>query len=171
MPKDPHKVDPAAYNSVVGRTVLRGIRLTETRFDIKPEALELDPSTWRNSISGEAVEVFTDPEIGKLYGIFLFEVVCRHRRKRLLSTSARYLVSYQVTGDFDPEIGELFVERVGRVVAYPYFRAVVASLVSQAGIQMPPLPIISLAPRSVASARDLEELGPAKALAETSDAP
>jgi hypothetical protein len=166
MTRDPHDVDAEAYNGVVGRALLRGIRLTESRFDMKPDALELDAKTWRKDIRGEVEEVFVDAESGRLAGTFLFEVVCRHRRKRLLSASARYLVSYQVAGPFDQDSAQLFVERVGRVVAYPYFRALVASLTSQAAVEMPPLPIISLAPRTVASGADLEELGPVKILAE-----
>lgn len=169
MPKDPHKADAAKYNDVVGRTVLRGIRLTDTRFDVKPDISGLDPSTWTNALRGESLETFCDPESGRLYGVFLFEVVCRHKRKRVLSVTAHYLVTYQVTGIFDDEIGTLFVERVGRVAAYPYFRALVASLTSQAAMQLPPLPIISAAPRSVNSAKDLREFGPAKILDDVKD--
>lgn len=163
MPKDPHKADATAFNSVTGRTVLRGIRLTDTRFDMKPDALVTD-GVWQNAMRGESIETFSEPDTGRLYGIFLFEVVCRQRRKRVLSVTAHYVVSYQVAGPFDEEIGALFVERVGRVAAYPYFRALVANLVSQAGMQMPPLPIISAAPRNVTSAKDLEEFGPDKIL-------
>ena len=112
---------PPPYNNVVSRTVIRGIRMTECRFDMKPEALEVDPSIWFYSVRGELAEVFPDVETGKLYGTFVFEVVCRHRRKRLLVASARYLVSYAVQGAFEPDVGALFVERVGRVAAYPYF--------------------------------------------------
>lgn len=167
MARDPHKVDAAAYNSVVGRTVLRSIRLTDIKFDMKPDALSVDQANWRNSIREEAIEAFLDPENGRLYGIFVFEFVARYRRKRLLSATAHYLVSYRVEGPCDPEVGALFAERVGRVAAYPYFRALVSSLVSQAGLQMPPLPIISAAPRNVNSAKDLEKLGPTKVLAES----
>lgn len=134
---------------------------------MKPEALQTDSGSWRKDISGEVVETFADPELNYLAGSFAFEVVCRHKRKRILSATARYLVSYKTDGVFNIETGTLFVERVGRVVAYPYFRTVVASLASQAGLQMPPLPIISLAPRTVSSAADLEENGPVKVLRET----
>jgi preprotein translocase subunit SecB len=166
MARDPHKVNAGAYNSVVERAVLGSIRLTECRFDMKPEAIELDPSTWRKDIRGDVAQVFVDTENGRLAGIFLFEVIFRYRRKRVLTVSAKYLVIYKVVGDIESEIGELFVERVGRVVTYPYFRSVVATLTAQAGIQIPPLPIISLAPRTVKSAADLEEQGPVKILTE-----
>ena len=69
----------------------------------------------------------------------------------------RYLLSYRVHGGCEAAIGELFVERVGKVVVCPYFRATVAQLTAQSAAQMPPLPIVSLAPRSVRSATELED--------------
>lgn len=167
MALDANSVDAQTYNALVGRATLTNIRLTESKFDIKPEALGTDPDTWRKEVRAEPVEVFADPETGRLFGSFLFELVCRHRRKRVLSCSARYLVSYRVHGGCEAEIGELFVERVGKVVIYPYFRATVAQLTAQSAVQMPPLPIISLAPRNVKSAAELEDTHLVKGLAES----
>jgi hypothetical protein len=167
MARDAHSVDAASYNALVGRATLTNIRLTEAKFDIRPDALSTEPDTWRKEIRAEPVEVFADAETGKLYGSFLFELICRHRRKKVMSCSARYLVSYRVHGGCEPAIGELFVERVGKVVVYPYFRATVAQLTAQSAVQMPPLPIISLAPRSVKSATELEDTHPLKGLSES----
>lgn len=157
MAQDPHQADPSAYNSVVGRTTLTNIRLTDTKFEVKAEALASDPLTWRKEIRREPVDVFVEPDSGKLFGTFLFELICRHKRKRVFTCATRYLVSYRVQGGCEPDVGQLFVERVGPLVVYPYFRSTVAHLAAQAGMQMPPLPIISLAPRSVRSAAELEE--------------
>ena len=153
-------VDPKAYNQVVGRTTLGSIRLTETRFDMKPEALASDSDTWRKQISAEPVEIITDVEGNRLYGVFAFELTCRHKRRRVLTCAARFFVSFKVDGPFEAAVGELFVQRVGKVMAYPYFRSTVAQLVSQAAINLPPLPMLSLQPRSVNSAADLEEALP-----------
>lgn len=166
MAVDANAVDPAAYNALVGRAVLTNIRLSETRYDIKPDALSTDPATWRKEVRAEPVEVFADEESGRLLGSFLFELTCRHRRRKILFCSARYLVSYRVHGGCEPEIGALFVERVGKVVVYPYFRATVAQLTAQSAVQMPPLPIISLAPRNVKSAAELDDPHLLKGLAE-----
>jgi hypothetical protein len=157
-PRDPRKVNPGTYNDVVGRTDMLGIRLLENRFEIKPEAVELDPSVWRKAVNFEVAETVVVPETGRLYGMLQFELVCRHARKRIVYLSARYLVSYHVQGACTQEDGETFVGRVGRVAAYPYFRSLVASLISEAGLQMPPLPVMSLAPRSLASAADLASI-------------
>ena len=157
MATEPSSVDPAAYNQVVGRTTLGSIRLTESRFDIKPDALATDADTWRKQISAEPVEVITDVDGGRLYGIFEFELACRHKRKKVLVCSARFFISFRVEGTFEAAVGELFVQRVVKVMAYPYFRSTVAQLVSQAAIDLPPLPMFSLQPRNVNSAAELEE--------------
>ena len=160
MATDPSSVDPKAYNQVVGRTTLGSIRLTECRFDMKPDALSNDPDTWRKQITADPVEVITDLETNRLYGIFVFELSCRHKRKKVLTCSARFFVSFKVEGAFEAAVGELFVQRVGKVMAYPYFRSTVAQLVAQAAIDLPPLPMLSLQPRSVNSAAELEESAP-----------
>ena len=164
---DPKPVNPKDYNSVVGRTTLGTIRLMESRFEMKPDALASDPDTWRKEIRSDPLEIIADVETRGLYGIFVFELSCRHKRKKVLSCSARFLVSFRVEGAFEASVGELFVQRVGKVMAYPYFRSTVAQLVSQAAIQMPPLPIISLQPRNVKSAAELEEPAPLKGMKET----
>lgn len=160
MATDPNSVDSKLYNEVVGRTTLGSIRLTESRFDMKPDALSSEPDAWRKQISADPLEVITNAESNRLYGVFFFELTCRHRRKKVLTCSARFFVSFKVEGSFDPSVGELFVQRVGKVMAYPYFRSTVAQLVSQAAINLPPLPMLSLQPRSVNSAAELEETAP-----------
>jgi len=146
------------YNDFVGRTVLRSIRLIDSRFEMKPEALGTPTSAWRNSLSQQPGDAFIDEESGVFYGFIRFEMIARHRRKRIVTALAQYMVSYQVTGTCEQVLADMFVERVGRIAAYPYYRALVATLVSQAGIVMHPLPMISVAPRSLASARDLQEI-------------
>jgi preprotein translocase subunit SecB len=166
MEHDPQQVDAKAYNSVVGRTTLGSIRLTESRFDMKPDALASDPDTWRKEIRADPLEVIADLESNRLYGVFHFDLACRHRRKKVLSCSARFIITFKVEGAFEASVGELFVQRVGKVMAYPYFRSTVAELVSQAAIQMAPLPMISLQPRNVKSAAELEESTSLKGLRE-----
>lgn len=156
MAQDPHKVDAAAYNRLTGRAVLRSIRLADARFDMKPEALEHDFGSWKRSLSGELDDAYIDSERGIILGWLHFEVAFRHRRKRILLAAARYIVTYQVSDSCEEDIGRLFVERVGRVSAYPYFRAMVATLASQAGVQLPPLPMMSLQPRSLKSATNFQ---------------
>ncbi len=157
MPQDPNKMDPQTYNSLVARANLRSIRMTVSKFEMKPEALDLDPDAWQNNVTAGLLESFLESESGSLYGVLGFEVVCRQARRKVLSINATYLISYRIDGECDQPACELFVERVGKIATYPYFRALVASLTSQAGLIMRPLPVLSFAPRSVESAANLEQ--------------
>ncbi|MDM7927557.1 MAG: hypothetical protein QUV12_02670 [Blastomonas fulva] len=152
-------MDPQTYNGLVARAHLRGIRMTSSKFDMKPEALELDPDAWQNNVSASILESFYEQESGMLYGVFGFEVVCKYARKKVLSINANYLISYLIIGECEKAACELFVERVGKIATYPYFRSLVASITSQAGLVMRPLPVLSFAPRSVESAANLEQSG------------
>ena len=147
-------VDARSYNQVVSRTSIRSIRLLENKFEMKPDALELDPSDWHKSIDFQLREVVVT-ETGGLFGMVEFALICKQGRKHVLTNRCRYLVHYVVEGACSQTDGETFIDRVGRIAVYPYFRSTVATLVSEAGIQMPPLPVYSLAPRSLASAAKL----------------
>ena len=162
LAQDPHAADATVYNNLVSRAHLRTIRLTTSKFELKPEALGLDPDGWRNGISAALAHSFLEAESGSLYGIFAFDVVCRQGRKRVLGISATYLTNYRVEGDCDGDACELFLERVGKIATYPYFRTLVATLTSQAGLLMQPLPIMGVAPRSIEGAVIMDDIGSRK---------
>jgi hypothetical protein len=166
LSQDPHTVDAKAYNALVARASLRNIRLVSCKLDLKEDALGIPTALWRRRLN-ENIETFSDLELSQLYGMFRFELACSHGRKRMLIVTGTYLVAFTVDGESHKAAGELFVERVGRIAAYPYFRGLVAQLVSDAGITLPPLPIISAAPRTIRSAQDLEVKGAAKVLSGT----
>lgn len=152
-------MDPQTYNSLVTRAHLSNIRMTSSKFDMKPEALGLDPDAWQNNVSAGLIESFFESETGRLYGVFGFDVICKYARKKVLSINATYLISYKIVGECDQDACELFVQRVGKIATYPYFRSLVAALTSQAGLIMRPLPVLSFTPRSVESASNLEQAG------------
>ena len=158
MAQDPHAADATVYNNLVSRAHLRTIRLTTSKFELKPEALGLDPDGWRNGLSAALAQSFLEAESGSLYGIFVFDVVCRQGRKRVLGINATYLTNYRVEGDCDDKTCELFLERVGKIATYPYFRTLVATLTSQAGLLMQPLPIMGVAPRSIEGASIMDDI-------------
>jgi preprotein translocase subunit SecB len=153
MPKAAADADAKAYNAVINRTTLRGIWMMDSRFDMKPQALDGGGPTLRHSVETNVEEVIAGGD-GTLHGFLRFIAYSRHGRQRVISVSARYFVSYHVDGGCTQDMANLFISRVGRLAAYPYFRALVSSLVSQAGAQVPPLPIMSFQPRSIDYARD-----------------
>ncbi len=153
MSKSPtQSIDPKVYNAVIARTTLRGIWMTESRFDMKPQALENADVPLKHTVRSQVEEVVNGAD-GVLFGFLRFEATARNKRQRAIHVTAKYFVSYAVEGGCDEMSAKLFIERVGRLAAYPYFRALVSSLVAQAGAQVPPLPIVSFQPRSVDYAR------------------
>ena len=148
-------IDAKVYNALTGRATLRGIWMTESRFDMSPQALDPDDGPLNHTLRPHDVEV-TVEEGGVIKGFVRFEAISRRRRKRVVHVGARYFVSYHVEGECDQHMAELFMDRVGKLAAYPYFRALVASLVGQAGAQVPTLPIMSFLPRNIRYASDME---------------
>lgn len=146
--------DAKAYNLVTGRTTLHGIWMMESRFDMKPQALDAGDAL-RHTVRTNVDEVVIDAE-GELFGFIRFEASSRQGRQRVIHVAAKYFVSYHVAGSCEQALAELFIDRVGRLAAYPYFRALAASLVAQAGVHIPPLPVMSFLPRHIDFARDAE---------------
>lgn len=141
-------VDAKVYNALTGRATLRGIWMTESRFDMSPQALDFEEAPLSHSLRTHDVEVTLEDE-RVIYGFVRFDAVSRRKRRRVINVSARYFVSYLVEGGCDQAMAELFMDRVGKLAAYPYFRALVASLTGQAGTQVPTLPIMTFQPRNI----------------------
>lgn len=150
-------VDAKVYNALTGRATLRGIWMTESRFDMSPEAVE-EGVPLTHALRSNDVEVRLE-EDGVIYGFVRFDAASRRKRRRVINVSARYFVSYRVEGGCDLRMAELFMDRVGKLAAYPYFRALVASLVAQAGAQVPTLPILTFQPRNIRYADDGGDAG------------
>lgn len=141
-------VDAKIYNALTGRAALRGIWMIESRFDMAPQALDADDRSLTHTVRSTDAEVAVDKD-GVITGFVRFEAISRYKRRRVINVSARYFVSYHVEGGCEQGMAELFIDRVGKLAAYPYFRALVGSLVAQAGAQVPTLPILSFQPRNI----------------------
>lgn len=153
MVKEKASPEDLTYNKMVGQTRLRGIWMTESRLEMKPAALDPDDGQLKHAMRVAREEAVIDAD-GILYGFIDFEVTARRKRQRMIRISARYFVSYEVEGGCDQRTADLFIDRVGRLAAYPYFRALTASLAGQAGVAIPPLPILSFQPRNISFVLD-----------------
>ena len=140
--------DSEVYDALAERATLRGIWMTESRFDMSPQAVEFETGPLTHSLRQHPIEAAVEPS-GVIHGFIRFEAVSRRERRRVIHVIARYFVSYRVEGGCDQDLAELFVDRVGKLAAYPYFRALVGSLTAQAGVQVPALPILSFRPRNI----------------------
>jgi hypothetical protein len=134
-------LEPAAYNALVNSARLRDLRLVKSEFNLDAEGLDPEPS-WKQVHTCELQQSHYDAENGLLVAWIIAEANCLKKRKKIISVKCRYLVVFEVDGAPDELIIQAFSRRVARFAAYPYFRAHFAELVSQAGVFLPPLPII-----------------------------
>lgn len=141
------------YNQAIGRTTLRGIWMTSCQFDVKPEAVGRSDLALKRAMKVQVDEAVI-LEDGRMYGFISYEASSRLQRQKLIKVQAKYFVSYHCQGGCDQATADMFMDRVGRLAAYPYFRSLAATLTSQAGVHSPPLPMLSFQPRMVDYAVD-----------------
>lgn len=143
------KSDAEKYNRVVSHATIRDIRLIGSKFDLKPDAVEANDRVWSFSLSDQLEDWTCDNGKGTLSGLYSYTASCVEGRRKLITVTGRYLSTYKLSDLCDEEAGRTFLARVGRFSAYPYFRAMFASLTQQSGVMLPPLPVISDGPRWV----------------------
>jgi hypothetical protein len=148
------KFDAGEYNRLVAHAKVQAIRLINSRYDIKPVALSAPKKDLVYNVSYRLLDWHCDGESLTLSGTWEYTATCMDRRRKLLTVTAKYLVTYRLSAVCDVEAGRQFLERVGRFAAYPYFRSTFAILTQQSGIVLHPLPIISEQPRWVTPPAD-----------------
>lgn len=156
------KVDPGQYNRVVSHAKISDIRLIGSRFELKPEAVEMADHTWTFGLSDQLEDWTCDNAKGALTGVYSYTASCLEGRRKLLTVVGRYLCTYALSDLCDEEAARQFLARVGRFSAYPYFRSMFATLTQQSGLLLPPLPVISDGPRWVNSPADVAKLDETK---------
>lgn len=77
----------------------------------------------------------------------LWEVVFKYKNKNVVKCTASYIVSYDGAKDYSQETIALFLENVGKVATYAYFRALYAHLDWSANLGSQPLPVLQLQPK------------------------
>ncbi len=155
-------VDPGQYNRVVSHAKINDIRLIASRFDLKPEAVEMNDRIWTFGLADQLEDWSCDNAKGSLTGVYSYTASCLEGRRKLLTVTGRYLCTYALSDLCDEEAARQFLSRVGRFAAYPYFRSMFATLTQQSGLLLPPLPVISDGPRWVNSPSDVAKLEEAK---------
>ncbi|WP_420607342.1 hypothetical protein [Novosphingopyxis sp.] len=146
-PKRPLKrsvptINVEAYNQVVAKANLIDLRLTASRSEIKPAALDVDRTGWDLKVGDELVEWDVDEEKERLWGRIIFKAECVDGKRKPIIVEGDYLIIYAVEGKVDKRSASLFINRVARFACYPYFRTLFAALLGQASVVMPPLPVL-----------------------------
>lgn len=149
-PKPPQESLVQAYDKVVETASLRELKLVSSSFDAKPDAYSEDFQNWRPTYDCVLDSNYFVADLGLIFGAVSAEVRCKRGRSSILTLKSRYVILYKVEGEPEESAALKFVQRVARFAVYPYFRAHFAEICSQAGLNVPPLPILREGPRQIA---------------------
>jgi hypothetical protein len=140
LPED--GIAPALYNHVVANAELVTIQLRRHEFDVDGEFYNPDAGK-KLSFGKVCLGCTYDQETSMVAGTFRFNIGAKSGRKAVLKSVADYLVAYEFAEVVDEEAAKAFCTRVGLYAAYPYYRALVASLSASANLNLPTLPMIA----------------------------
>lgn len=162
------RIDPEPYNDLVSHARLIGLRLTGSKFDIKPHALSDEREQWKYRINDKLDEWTLDCKNLRLRSLYSYEVSCGTGRRKSVTLSATYYATYKLSRECEEAAAFAYLQRVARYSCYPYFRALFAILTEQSGLLLPPLPVLYEEPRLV-KAEPKEREAPPKASARSKD--
>lgn len=136
--------DVDSYNEVVAKAELAFIRLTDLSFKVDSGFLPANEGDQKDSrtFDGKLLDFLYSSDKGLAAGIFKWSVTIRRNRKIVVRHFATYRVLYEGVTDLKEESVRKYVERVGRIASFPYFRALTSHLDVEAGTRLPPLPVL-----------------------------
>ena len=137
----------ANYNRLVRETRLAGLILESVNFKIAPEALGVNKALLTRSIAPKTKVMSSGTSDGRCVANIIWEVFFKYKKKIVMRCTASYMISYNGIRDCSEETVTLFVEHVGKVATYAYFRSLYAQLDWAAAIGSDPLPIFQLQPK------------------------
>ena len=132
------------YNVIVATSRLDTIRLVGTSFAVHPEYFAGEKSL---AVGGDMKTAATNTEAGTAVGLFEFWVEAKGRESKetLLRFDCSYVVGYgglDLSSEELEAAAKLFVNRVGKFAVYPYVRGMLSRLSAEAGVDLPPLPVL-----------------------------
>ncbi|MFQ3454721.1 hypothetical protein PMN64_15585 [Bradyrhizobium sp. UFLA01-814] len=137
----------ADYNRLVRTTRLANLVLEKVDFKISPEALGIKESLLNRNIGATTKVMSYGYDDGTCMANVIWEVVLKFKTKTVVKCHASYIVSYDGVKNCSDEVVELFLEHVGKVATYAYFRALYANLDWAATLNSQPLPVLQLQPK------------------------
>ena len=136
----------ADYNKLVNNARLLTMILENVDFKIQPEALSADKSEMKRTIVPKTEIMSTGLEDGTCVANIIWEVSFKLRNKTVVRCSASYIISYGGVADCSADGVTVFLENVGKVATYAYFRALYSQLDWSANLGSQPLPVIQFLP-------------------------
>jgi hypothetical protein len=137
----------ADYNRLVRTARLANLLLEKVDFKISPEALGIKETLLTRNLSPTTKVMSYGADDGTCVANVIWEVTFKYKSKIVVKCSASYLISYDGVKDCSQEVVTVFLEHVGKVATYAYFRALYAHLDWSANLHSQPLPVLQLQPK------------------------
>ncbi len=130
------------YNFVARGGNLEAVVLTSSQFNFSLEALS-KRKEWKLK-HGRTIKVSQySAESNSVAVVIEYHVAAKLGRKTALRCIAEYAVFYETPEEACEAAAIGFARNVGIFAAYPYFRGLVARLMAEANVSLPPLPTIA----------------------------
>ncbi|WP_299303688.1 hypothetical protein [uncultured Litoreibacter sp.] len=137
------KFDYDVYANIASSARLQRVSLVSSDYDIKLPVISMydqDDGQLNNMFGGELEEFDFDPEFGSAIGTFTWKVDIKKGRTKALKLKARYVLIYTGLTEKDEHHVQIYFRKVAKFTSYPYFRSLFASLSSDSGLALKPLP-------------------------------
>ena len=131
------------YNKLVSSARLRALILENVDFKIKPEALSAEKAALKRQLVPKTKIMSLGLDDGTCMANVIWEVSFKLKNKNVVRCSASYIISYDgVQDSCTADAVTVFLENVGKVATYAYFRALYSQLDWSATLGSDPLPVI-----------------------------
>lgn len=128
------------FNQVIRAAKLGRLTLTHTSHNVAEQAY--NPNL-RPDLTWTCPDFQFDSEEGQAVAIFEWVAVAHHESEPAFETRARYVVVYVGLKGCSEAAVRQFVEHVGNMAVYPYFRSLCHVMLQESQVSMPPLPVLT----------------------------
>jgi hypothetical protein len=151
-------ISPAEYNELVDNAELTSVRLVSSNFKLEPDAIQADGEDMKRSYSCVTEGCYFEDGDDRAVGIIDASASLKVNKKNVFKLKCQYVVFYSVKGSPSKIAVQTFINRVGRFAVYPYFRGYFAEVCSQAGLYVPPLPIMREGQRPIPDVKPIQKI-------------
>jgi hypothetical protein len=145
------------YNKAVRLAKLSSILLEKIDFKISPDAFREKATDLKRELNVKTEIMDYAAAEGDCIGSITWTITMRHKRKRVATCSANYIIHYKELKECSDNIIKMFIDHVGKTATYAYFRALYAHLDWSANLGSPPLPVVHFIPPVGKLKKELEE--------------
>ena len=130
------------YNEAVNSAELVDVKLISSSFKVEKEFFSEEGENSKFGFGPKTSKAGFDEEKNMVLGHIEFETSAKLGNKFIMRLQSTYFVAFSFEKKVDKDQAVKFFHRVGKFTSYPYFRNLFAQHVSEAQLELPPLPIL-----------------------------